>query len=205
MLSFLNKYGYNAHSQNCEDGVIQECVKRLGLTTGFAVETGSHDGLWLSNIRLLLEQGWGGLYIEGDYDLFLQCKQNWAHNPRVRSQCCYVDERNINAFVDERCDLLSLDTDGGDYPIFDGLKIKPKIVIVEIDSSLNPDFASFNSDGGANYFAMTLLGITKGYFLLCHTGNLLLLRNDLRGLFPDIIGDGITNADLYFNTAWLMN
>lgn len=203
MLSFLNKYGYNTHSQNCEDGVIQECVKRMGLTTRFAIETGGNDGLWLSNIRLLLEQGWGGLYIEADYNLYLQCKQNWAHNPKVRSQCCYVDERNINAFVDDSCDLLSLDTDGSDYVIFDGLKAKPKIVIAEIDSSLNPDFASFNQDGGANYFAMTLLGITKGYFLLCHTGNIIFVDEQYKQLFPEIVGDSLTDIEHYFNRAWM--
>lgn len=203
MLSFLNKYAGNVHSQNGEDFIVRECVSRMGLSSGHAVEIGANDGHWMSNTRLLIENGWSGLFVEGQYDLYLQCKQNWQHNPQVRSQCCYVDERNINAFVDERCDLLSLDTDGSDYLIFDGLKAKPKIVIAEIDSSLNPDFSSFNSDGAANYFAMTLLGITKGYFLLCHTGNLIFVDEQFEHLFPEIDRDPLTCINDYFKRDWL--
>lgn len=203
MLSFLKKYAGNVHSQNGEDFIVRECVSRMGLSSGHAVEIGGNDGHWMSNTRHLIEQGWSGLFVEGNYDLYLRCKQNWQHNPKVRSQCCYVDERNINAFVDERCDLLSLDTDGSDYLIFDGLKAKPKIVIAEIDSSLNPDFSSFNSDGAANYFAMTLLGITKGYFLLCHTGNLIFVDEQFEHLFPEIDRDPLTCINDYFKRDWL--
>lgn len=205
MLSFLNKYARNYFaSQNGEEGCVLEICRRLELTRGHSVEVGGANGLFCSNTALLLkEHGWSGLFVESQYDLYLQCKQNWAHNPRVRSQCCYVDERNINAFVDERCDLLSLDTDGGDYLIFDGLKAKPKMVIVEIDSSLNPEFASFNNDGGANYFAMTLLGITKGFFLLCHTGNLIMIDERYRHLFPEIDRDPLTDIEYYFNRSWV--
>lgn len=204
MLSFLNKYAKNyKYSQNGEEGVLDEALRHVGVKYGFAVEIGGNDGRFCSNTALLIDHGWSGLFVEGQYNLYLQCKQNWQHNPQVRSQCCYVDERNINAFVDERCDVLSLDTDGSDYLIFDGLKAKPKIVIAEIDSSLNPDFASFNNDGAANYFAMALLGITKGYFLLCHTGNMVFVDEKYRDLFPDIVGDPLTDIELYFNRGWL--
>lgn len=203
MLSFLHKYGINFHSQNGEDGIVIECIGRIGLSTGHAVEIGGNNGLWMSNIRHLVCGGWSGLFVEADYSLYLECKENWKDNPRVRSQCSRVDEHNINAFVDERCDVLSIDTDGPDYMIFDGLKAKPKIVIVEIDSSLNPECASFNNDGGANYFAMTLLGITKGYFLLCHTGNLIFVDEQYKELFPEIEGDPLRDIDLYFNRSWM--
>lgn len=180
-----------------------ETLRRIDLGVGHAVEVGANDGLWLSNTRFLVDRGWSTLFVEADYSLYLKSKSNWANNPRVRHQCSRVDERNINAFVDERCDVLSIDTDGQDYPIFCGLQAKPKIVIAEIDSSLNPEFSSFNNDGGANYFAMTLLGITKGYFLLCHTGNLIFVADEFRHLFPEVVGDGLSNMELYFNRSWL--
>ena len=121
----------------------------------------------------------------------------------VRHQCSRVDGKNINAFVDETCDLLSLDTDGADYRIFKGLKAKPKIVIVEIDSSYLPDFVGFNPDGAGTYRNTVELGVEKGYFLLCHTGNLVFVANEYRDLFPGIEGDGLRNAELYFNRGWL--
>lgn len=185
--------------------MLEECQRR-GINIFHCVEIGGHDGRFCSNTAWVIESDIRvvtGLFVEADYDRYLQCKSNWAHNPNVRSQCCYVDERNINAFVGDDCDLLSLDTDGSDYLIFCGLKGKPKIVIVEIDSSLNPEFSSFNNDGAANYFAMALLGITKGYFLLCHTGNMVFVDQQYKHLFPEIEGDPLTDIDLYFNRRWL--
>lgn len=210
MLSFLHKYAKNfMYSQNGEEGILLECIKRLEshfpLDRGHAVEIGGNDGRFCSNTAFLLGQrGWSGLFVEADYGLYLQSKKNWKEfDKSVRHQCSHVDGRNINAFVDDKCDLLSLDTDGSDYLIFDGLKAKPKIVIAEIDSGLDPDFASFNDEGAANYFAMTLLGITKGYFLLCHTGNLVFIANEYQELFPEIKDDGLSNSELYFKRDWL--
>lgn len=203
MLSFLNKYAGNVHSQNGEDLITSECLRRMGIKAGHAVEIGGNDGLWMSNTRYLIEQGWSGLFVEYDYNLHLKSKQNWANNPRVRHQCSKVDERNINAFVDETCDLLSLDTDGSDYLIFAGLIAKPKIVIIEIDSALAPD-VTMRADGFLGTYRNTVsLGLLKGYFLLCHTGNLILIANEYRHLFPEIEGDGLSNAELYFNRSWL--
>lgn len=206
MLSFLNRYAKNiACSQNGEEGILAECQRR-GIGIYHCVEIGGHDGRFCSNTAWVIESDIRvvtGLFVEADYNLYQKCISNWQHNPLVRCQCSRVDERNINAFVGDDCDLLSLDTDGSDYLIFNGLKAKPKIVIVEIDSSLNPDFSSFNSDGAANYFAMTLLGITKGYFLLCHTGNLVFIDQEYEHLFPEIDLDPLTNIEAYFNPAWL--
>lgn len=204
MLSFLNQYGHNFHSQNGEDGIVIECIGRMGLPFGYVVEAGGNDGLWMSNARHLIESGWSCLFIEENYDLYLQCKANWGHNPKVRSQCSRVDGKNINAFVDERCDLLSLDTDGSDYAIFSGLEARPKIVIVEIDSSIPPNDPSFNSDGAAGYFRGVELGIEKGYFLLCHTGNLVLVREEFKHLFPEAKSKHpLIDSEFYFNQAWI--
>lgn len=218
MLTFLNKYASNIHSQNGEDGVIEQCVERLELagwlgdkeppagaqwSPGHCVEIGGADGQWMSNTRLLLENGWSGLFVEADYNLYLQSKINWANNPRVRHQCCRVDERNVNAFVDNRCDLLSLDTDGSDYRIFCGLKSRPKIVIVEIDSSIEPPSERVNVDGGVGYWTMTVAALERGYFVLCHTGNLVLVRQEYGHLFPECVPHPLLEWEKYFNRGWL--
>lgn len=204
MIEFVNKYGSNVHSQSGEDGVIQECVKRIPITNKVCVEVGGNDGLWLSNTRLLIDQGWCGRFIESDYNLYLKSKANWAHNPKVTCQCSRVDGKNVNAFVDDSCDVFSSDTDGVDYEIFSGLKAKPKIVIVEIDSSFPPDVEGVNSDGGVSYRLMVELGLTKGYQLICHTGNLLFCDKVYKNLFPEIAGvHPLVEAEKYFNRSWL--
>lgn len=204
MLSFLHKYASpGRHSQNGECGIINECIRRIGVERGHCVEIGANDGYYCSNTAHLMEFGWTGKYIEADYDLYKKCAQNWSFTGQVRSQCARVDGKNINAFVDHSCDVLSLDTDGSDYQIFEGLNAKPKIVIIEIDSSYPPHVITFNSDGAGTYRNTVELGISKGYFLLCHTGNLIFVANEYRELSPEIEGDGLSNAELYFKRDWL--
>lgn len=112
--------------------------------------------------------------------------------------CSKVDGHNVNAFVKDDCDLLSLDTDGEDYEIFKGLKAKSKIVIVEIDSRIPPERDEFSAQGGAGFRPMTQLGISKGYFLLCHVGNLIFIDRQYHNLFPEINADPLEHPEAYF-------
>jgi len=211
MLDFLNRYARNLfYSQNGEEGVLIQCVRRFvdaGVLAnegaGHAVEIGGNDGKYCSNIALLIDSYWSGLYVEANYSLYQQCRTNWANNPRVRAQCCCVDGHNINAFVDERCDVLSLDTDGGDYDIFCGMQAQPKIVIVEIDSSIEPPSEYINPDGGVGYWAMTTAALERGYFVVCHTGNLVLCRQEYEPLFPECAAHPLLEWQQYFNRGWL--
>jgi hypothetical protein len=204
MLDFLNKYSGNlVFSQNGEEKVLIECLSRLKIKTGHAVEVGANNGHWCSNTALLLKDGWTGKMVESEFSLWKQCEENWKSYPSVKCQCSHVDKYNINAFVDDKCVVLSIDTDGQDFEIFKALKAKPKIVIVEIDSSIPPDQSGFNKEGGAGYRVMVELGIEKGYFLLCHTGNLVFVDKQYKKLFPEVKGDGLKNAEQYFKTDWL--
>lgn len=205
MLSFLSKYAANiAFSQNGEESILLECVRRMAVERGRACEIGGADGHFCSNTALLIrDYGWHGTFVETNFDLWQRCVENWKDNPNVRSTCSHVDTHNINAFVDDSTDLLSLDTDGSDYELFCAMKARPKICIVEIDSSFPPDKEGFNSDGGAGYFSMMVAGLERGYFLLAHTGNLILVRDEYKELFPEIEGHPILDSERYFNTGWL--
>lgn len=204
MIDFVNKYARNySYSQNGEEGILIECCRRMELTNGHCVEIGGSDGHFCSNTALLIERGFSGSFIETEWPLYLKSQANWGHRKDVKCICSRVDGHNVNAFVKHDCEILSIDTDGADFEIFKGLKAKPKIIIVEIDSSLDPTHSCFNADGGANYFAMLLLGITKGYFLLCHTGNLIFVQDEYRALFPEITSSPVTDIDAYFNRSWL--
>lgn len=153
---------------------------------------------------LLRDYGWAGRLIETNFDLWLECNSKWEAYPKVKSICSHVDKYNIHAFVKENCDLLSLDTDGSDYKLFMALKVKPKIVIIEIDSSFTPDRSGFNSDGAAGYYSMVEAALAKGYFVLCHTGNLVLIDEQYKHLFPEVAGHHpLHDCDLYFNRGWL--
>jgi hypothetical protein len=206
VLSFLHKYARNIScSQNGEEGILAECQKR-GINVFHCVEIGAHNGRFCSNTALVIESDISvvtGLFVEPDYGLYQQCASNWKHNSLVRCQCSRVDAHNVNAFVNDRCDLLSLDTDGGDYAIFCGMQARPKIVIVEIDSNIEPPDERVNPDGGVGYWAMTVAALERGYFVLCHTGNLVLVRQDYGHLFPECEPHPLLEWELYFNRAWL--
>jgi hypothetical protein len=204
MLEFYGKYAKNEiYSQNGEEGLIKECLKRLKITTGHAVEAGGHNGKYLSNTALLADQGWTVKFVEADYSLWQQSVKNWEPNSKVKSVCSFVSPSNIDAFVDDKYVVLSLDTDAGDHAIWKALTARPAIVVIEIDSSIPPDKDEFNKDGGSGYKPMVELGISKGYFLLCHTGNLVFIDKKYRNLFPEIQGDGLKNSEKYFRTQWL--
>ena len=126
MLDFQRKYGGNVHSQNGEDLIVSEALRRMQIETGKVVEIGANDGLWLSNSRHLIEHGWSAVLVETQFELWKKAEANWAHRPDVKCICSHVDQYNVNAFVKDDCDVLSTDTDGSDYAIFKGLKRNPR-------------------------------------------------------------------------------
>ena len=84
-------------------------------------------------------------------------------------------------------DVLSIDIDSYDYQVWKSLKnYTPKIVIIEIHSGINPYVNDhIHTPGrfdGTSFFPMLKLGIEKGYQLVCHTGNMIFIRNELYDL-----------------------
>jgi hypothetical protein len=204
MIDFYNKYQGNTHSQNGEDGVLTECLQRMGIEKGTCAEWGAHNGIWCSNTALLIEKGWEALLVEYDNKLHKECSDRYAHYGKVVCHNFKITPANINSLIDKEYDVISVDTDGGnDYQCFLALKCLSKILIIEINSGFKPDVWHVSEEKGASYKAMVELGIEKGYFLLCHTGNLVFVKNEYRGLFPEIIGNGLSNSELYFNNRWL--
>lgn len=191
MLTFVEQYGWNKFSQNNEDGLIQECIKRIKPDLLRACEFGGANGFYCSNTALLREQGW-----QVDmYDLN-------ACPPYVMA--CMITPENVNKVV-RPCSVLSIDIDGLDYGVWAAYEGRPDIVIIEVNSSVGATSSGPVNDPvhGTGYSRMMWLGINKGYFLLCHTGNCIFILNEHRRLFPEIIDNGLNNYKDYFNKSWL--
>jgi hypothetical protein len=178
----IKKFASNTYSQNGEDGILTEVFNRLGITKGKAVEFGAPDKTYCSNIYQFLLEGWYCLYLDSD-----------PQEPDIVR--AFVTPDNINDLIPADLDLLSADTDGGDWAIWKAYKGTAKVVVIEINSGLNPDVGYYTLKDGANFSIMNKLAAEKGYFLLCHTGNNIYLRNEFKHLFPD--------ADQTFNRQWL--
>lgn len=218
MLTFVKQFAKDVFSQNGEDGMIQEIVGRLGIEKGTVVEFGAHNGLYCSNSRALILQGWAAMLIEADDNLhrqlhglyhkpstitFNQPPDHKIHNVSTLQRMVTPD--NVNTTLPPEIDVLSIDVDGIDYHIWRAYKGRAKVVIIEINSSLDP-LSSLEGDAvrGSSYGSMLLLGWQKGYFLLCHCGNLIFIADQYRHLFPELDGSHpIRDVELFFNRSWM--
>jgi hypothetical protein len=212
---FYNEYQHDVYSQNGEDGIIEELLKRLNITDGWVCEFGAWDGIYLSNtFNLVKNKNFNAVYIEGDarrFEDLLTTQKSYENITAINS---YVSQDktdhnsldNILSRTDIPYDfeLLSIDIDGFDYQVWKSLeKYQPKIVIIEINSSVNPSNETHIHNPGlyeGTGFQPTLkLGIEKGYKFVLHTGNMFFVRNDLYEKLNMEYSDPLEN----FRTYWL--
>lgn len=209
------KYRHNVYSQNGEDGILREMLLRLPDHTGWVCEFGAMDGKKYSNtFRLVQTQGYQAVYIESDPSSFNRLLVTATEHPSIVPILRRVEptgENTLDAILAETpiptdFDILSIDIDSCDYQVWDSVKVyRPRIVVVEIESTIPPTrFDSIHGSGspnGTGFLPMTMLGITKGYTLVCHTGNLIFVRNDCAHLYRDII----VPAETCYIGNWIFN
>lgn len=201
MLEFRNKYALNTYSQQGEDGILSEIFKRIKVKKGIAVEFGANDGKFCSNTRSFLEKGWAGTLIEANPALTKSLEDNTKGLDVTLHPGVFVTPENVNEIVPD-CDLLSIDCDGPDYEIWKAFKGEAKVVVIEVNSSY-PEWSGAIMKEGTAYKPMVELGLSKGYFPVCHTGNAVFVLNKYKKLFPEIMADPISEIERYFDKSWL--
>lgn len=211
----LSMFKDNIHSQHGEDGVLEELLKRLDLQTpGLCVDFGAWDGIYFSNTFHLVEKkNWHAIFIEGDKekykDLKNTCKKYQTIIPINKYVSHLDDENNLETILNNHLtnhdyEILCIDIDSYDLAVWESYKQKPKIVIIEINSGILPGIKQKHGNGSqGNSFTSTVnVGTEKGYTLVCHTGNLFFVRNDLL----DGVGLNkkyIKNPELLFDFNWI--
>jgi len=188
----LNKYAKNVYSQNGEDGVIEEILTRLQIQHGherWCVEFGAWDGKHLSNTFNLVEHHeWNALYIEGDPRKYVDLEITARSFPRIKAVIGIVgnngeslDELLSKTGVPIQYDILSIDIDSSDLDVWvRHTTYRPTIVIIEINSGIAPGVLQWHGDvAQGNSFSSTIsVAKSKGYSLVCHTGNLIFVKNE---------------------------
>ena len=140
----LNLFRMNVFSQNGEDGVLKEILKRLGLNNELEVcEFGAADGVWYSNTFNLVKNDKVKLavYIEKNKQEFQKLEQlsmQYKTVLPINSEIKFKDNSSntlddilskTNISLD--FDILSIDIDSYDLDVWRSIKkYKPKIIIV---------------------------------------------------------------------------
>ena len=193
LLEFRN----DVFSQNGEDGVIAELLQRLGIDSSgdrWCVEFGAWNGKHLSNtFHLVKSADWNAIYIEGDPTKYTELERTAREYSRVRPIKAMVtgesgsgstlDELLIGTELPTDYDLLSIDIDSSDLDVWAHHRdFRPKVVVIEINSSIPPGVLQWHSSArqfGSSFSSTLNVAHKKGYTLVCHTGNLILVRNEM--------------------------
>lgn len=195
----LERHGFRSFSQNDEDGILQEILRRLALGPGTFVEVGVEQGLQ-NNTRLLLYRGWRGLWVEADERACQAIQRTFAHELRagqLQLAHSFVTRENIAGTLEAtpfaQPDLLSIDIDGNDYWIWQALTVRPPVVVIEYNAKFRPPTAwvmkydaahrwDYSDYYGASLQSLHDLARRKGYLLVgtCLAGvNAFFVREDL--------------------------
>lgn len=195
----LRSFRNNVTSQDGEDGILAEILNRLEISKGWCVEFGAWDGKLLSNTWTLWhDHGWQAVLIEGDQPKYAALEASMQSRKNVHCIRRYVSATGENC-LDTLLDLykvpmdfevLSIDIDGNDYYVWKELtEHRPKIVIIEFNSSIPPsmEFVEENrNDNRLGSSALSLLKLAgqKGYQLATGTaGNLIFVEGEV---FPKL-------------------
>ena len=99
-------------------------------------------------------------------------------------------------------DILNIDTDSCDHEIWQSHKeYNPKIVIIEINSSIPLDSNEDRRHGSPSFNYSVGVANQLGYSAVCHTGNMIYVRNDLVDKLS--IPKTLINSVELFNKGWL--
>ena len=216
----FQKYRKNIFSQNGEDGVILEILKRLKSNDNlkWCCEFGAWDGKHGSNtFNLVKSHNYHAVYIEGDKKKYkdLILTQNKYQNIVAINKYVSHKKNHINLLdkilkktkISKNFDILSIDIDSYDLAVWKSLKsYRPKIVIIEINSGIAPGIVQTHSPYNiGNSFSSTVNFANKiNYQLVCHTGNCIFVdKKYLKKLRISKKFKNNQNVDLLFDKSWI--
>ncbi|WP_133239233.1 hypothetical protein [Microvirga sp. KLBC 81] len=180
----ISRFDSRVYSQNGEDGIIGEIFRRIGTSDRFFVEIGIENGQQ-NNTRLLLEQGWRGVWFEGNEASVASASETFAQFIEAGSLKivqAMVTTDNVNelfeqAGVPRTFDFLSLDIDHNTSHVWRALTFRSRVGCLEYNAALPPSVAAEASPDpaifwtqtnwyGASLKALEMIGRDKGLKLV---------------------------------------
>jgi FkbM family methyltransferase len=84
----------NDYSQAGETIVIRNILNGRKTKKGFFVEIGANDGITVSSTFGLVKEGWSGLSVEANPNVFIRLERNLKEFPKVKTVCAAVALKN---------------------------------------------------------------------------------------------------------------
>ncbi|GAB7564144.1 hypothetical protein LG202_21830 [Methylobacillus methanolivorans] len=203
----LSRHAAKVYSQNEEDGITFEILRRLELQEGVFAEYGVGDGTE-NNTLSLLASNWRGFWI-GNQDLAFPVTREpetgfyYSKEWVTRDNITELYSAGLKAIGEYACNLVSMDLDGNDWHFVKALLdsgIQPHVFITEYNAKFIPpikfvipynDHHEWLGDDyfGASFVSFVDLFSEYGYFPVCCniTGsNAFFVHKKYKHLFQDI-------------------
>lgn len=202
----LARCGQKSFSQNDEDGITLEILRRIGLTNGTYAEYGVGNGLE-NNTLILASLGWKGFWVGGEalaFDVQSSRSLHYIRDWITLDNLYHLTLQGLNYLQVTTPNVVSLDLDGNDYHFVEHLlknKISPALFIVEYNAKFIPparfvmDYNPTHQWDGSDYYGASLTNYVElfsqyGYRLVCcnaQTGsNAFFVREEYAGCFADV-------------------
>lgn len=198
----LTRFERQVFSQNGEDGVVAEVLRRVGAPARWFVEFGAGWGYEGICVALADVLGWSGCFLECDDVAYGELERKYGPEPRVRTVRAIVDARNVEelfaaAEVPEEPDVLSIDIDGNDWWIWRAITAyRPRLVVIEYNGNLDTRSQLVKPyDPGASWDFTCWFGASLGaYERLAEAKGYTLVHTDLRGVNAFFLRDDLLPA-----------
>lgn len=139
----LGRHHARVYSQSGEDGVIAEIFRRIGTRDRWFIEIGTGNGVE-NNTRLLLEQGWRGVWLDGGESEAREAASIFAEYVAAKALSivnAFVTRDNVDRLLDRagvpaQVDFLSLDLDHNTSHIWRALRRRSRAACIEYNACL---------------------------------------------------------------------
>ena len=188
----LHKFKFDVCSQNGEDGVINEILKRSFKNKKLnIVEFGAGDIEENSNTFYLLKNSKinYSVFIEMDQNLFKKLeklKNEYKQIIPIHSVVDFIaeskntiDEILKRNNITNNIDIMSIDIDSYDLDVYKSIKVyHPKLLIIEGGRQKYGIISVHAKDKKLNSFSSIFSTISKKYYLIFYNGNLFFLNKE---------------------------
>lgn len=187
-MDLLTIYAITVNAQFGEDGIIEECIRRLQIPHGTVLDVGASDGRECSNsLQLRDVYLWDRILIEADEVLFNRMGEH-ERDTRIWAAIAPTGPTSIDELAYGcQVDFLSLDIDGEDYAVLEHLEMRPRLICVEFNQTIPYHLEITSPTLGCSLSALVKLMAQKSYGFIGATHcNAFFVQNADLVLFNDI-------------------